>query len=372
VDVAWLGFWNMLRRMVSRFARAACGIAVLLCPFSFCLHLAAQNPGTQQSGPPSLQSAPSGAPGQPSATPSLQLHDLPPDAHTLTPAEQAQLKQQEAVNMALRLASIEARWGPEMSTPGMSISLVEAARTKAADGSTQLTYHITGSGFAAGEMLTLIQWPLDSAAQHVMSGLVLDKTGTAVCGASSTATPAPSAPSLAGSAAAAAPAAPSAPACTKTMQPNQPVVIQATVAEGEPIRVALVGDTEKNGAATTLVPFPIVKEDQGCRLQVILGVKDAAMVLVEGTGFPPNAALKVDSTTSGSTRTLHPKTTPDGRMVFAVLPEAKSQDAGQTTVSFAGLMHFPSLETDKNPPPPDPACKPAVTFSWGKGAYKPE
>lgn len=273
--------------------------------------------------------------------------------------------------MALRLASVEARWGPEMSTPGMSISLVETGRTKAADGSTQLTYHITGSGFSPGERLTLIRWPLNETAAHVMSGLTLDASGTAVCGAPSTAAAAPSAPSLAGpQAASATPVTPSAPACTTAMQANQPVEIQTTLAAGEPVRVALVGDTEKNGAAASLVPFPIENADQGCKLQVVLGVKDAAMVLVEGTGFPPNAALKVDSTTSGSTRTLHPKTTPDGRMVFAVLPEAKGQDAGQTTVTFAGVTHYPSLETNKNPPPPDPTCKPAVTFAWGKGAYK--
>jgi hypothetical protein len=337
-------------------------MAALLCPFSFSLSAAAQNPGTQPSGPPSPQSTPQGAPGQPGAAPSLQLHDLPPDAHTLTPAEEAQLKQQEAINAALRLAAVEARWGPEMSTPGMSISLVEAGKTKAADGATQLTYHITGAGFSAGERLTLIRWPLNESAAHVMSGLVLDASGTAVCGAPSTAAAAPSAPGAA--------ATPPAPSCTETMKPNQPVEIEAMVAQGEPIRVALVGDTEKNGAAATAVPFPMENTDQGCRLQVILGVKDAAMVLVEGTGFPPNTALKVDSTTAGSTRTLHPKTNPDGRMVFAVLPEAKGQDAGQTTVTFAGMMHFPSLETDKTPPPPDPTCKPSITFAWGKGAYK--
>jgi hypothetical protein len=338
-------------------------MAALLCPVSLCLSLGAQNTTAPQPGSPSQQTP--ATTGQTGTAPSLQLHDLPPDSHTLTPAEQAQLKQQEAVNMALRLASLEARWGPEMSTPGISISLVEAGRTKAADGTTQLTYHITGSGFTPGETLTLIQWPLDSAAQHVMSGLVLDGSGTAVCGAPKAAAAAPAAPG-------APSAAPAAPACTKTLQPNQPVDIQATVAAGEPVRVALVGDTEKNGAAASLVPFPIVKEDQGCRLQVILGVKDAAMVLVEGSGFPPNTALKVDSTTLGSTRTLHPKTTADGRMVFAVLPEAKGQDAGQTSVTFAGVMHDPSLETDKNPPAPGPTCKPSIQFGWGKGAYKPE
>jgi len=350
----------MLRRMVSRSARAAWRLAAFLCPLPLCLSLAAQNTGTQPAAQPPQQAAPSGE-----APPSLQLHDLPPDSHTLTPAEQAQLKQQEALNAAMRLAAIEARWGPEMSTPGMSIALAEAGRTKAADGATQLTYHITGSGFSPGERLTLVRWPLGEPAVHVMSGLVLDSRGNVVCGTPSAAAATPAAPGT-------APAAPLAPACTQTMQANQPVEVQATAAQGEAIRVALVGDTEKNGAAASAVPFPLAQEDQGCRLQVMLGVKDAAMVLVEGTGFPANTALKVDTTTLGDTRTMHPKTNADGRMVFAVLPEAKGQESGQTTVTFAGVMHYPSLETDKNPPVPDPACKPSVQFAWGKGSYKVE
>lgn len=337
-------------------------MAALFCPLPLCLTLAAQNSGTQPSGQPTQQSAPAGQPG---AAPSLQLHNLPPDSHTLTPTEQAQLKQQEALNAAMRLASIEARWGPEMSTPGMSIALAEAGRTKTADGATQITYRMTGTGFSSGERLTLVRWPLGEAAVHVMSGLTVDSSGNVVCGAASAAAATPSAPG-------AAPAATLAPACTQTMQANQPVEIQATAAQGEALRVALVGDTEKNGAATSVVPFPLAQQDQGCRLQVMLGVKDAAMVLVEGTGFPPNTSLKVDTVTSGDTRTVHPKTNGDGRMVFAVLPEAKGQDSGQTTVTFAGVLHTPSLETDKNPPAPDPSCKPSVQFPWGKDSYKPQ
>lgn len=356
--------------MVSRSAQAAWRTAAFLCPLFLGLGLAAQNTGTAPAGQPSQQSTPASGAGPTGAAPSLQLHDLPPDSHTLTPAEQAQVKQQEALNAAMRLAAIEARWGPEMSTPGMSITLAEAGRTKAADGTTQLTYHITGAGFKAGERMTLVRWPLGESAVHVMSGLVLDASGTVVCGAASAAAASPSAPPAEGSGA--KPAAPLAPACTETMQANQPVTIEATAAQGEAVRVALVGDSEKNGAAASAIPFPMASEDQGCRLQVLLGVKDAAMVLVEGTGFPPNTALKMDTTTLGDTRTLHPKTNADGRMVFAVLPEAKGQESGQTTVTFAGLMHMPSLETEKNPPAADPACKPSVQFAWGNGSYKPE
>jgi hypothetical protein len=155
------------------------------------------------------------------------------------------------------------------------------------------------------------------------------------------------------------------------MQVNQPVEIHATVAAGEPVRVALVSEDRKNGAAVTTVPFPIANEDQGCRLQVLLGMKDGAMVLIEGTGFPANTPLRLETTTAGHSRILSPKTTPDGRLVSVDLPVIKGQTSGETTVKFAGVAHVPSLETDKTPAP-DPTCAPSVTFHWGTGSYKVE
>lgn len=332
---------------------------------------AAQNPGTQQQGPPSLQ--PAGQPGtqqqpgagqQPGTGQPLQLESLPPDSHTMTPEQQAQARHAQALMMAEKLASLQAQWGPEMSTPGISIALVEAGRTKSADG-TELTYHITGSGFAPGETLTLVRWPLNAEAENVMSGLTLDASGTAVCGAPPAATDA-AAPNAPGSPA----PPPKAPNCTTKMAVNQPVEIHATVAAGEPVRVALVSEGRRNGAAVTTVPFPIANEDQGCRLQVLLGMKDATMVLIEGTGFPGNTPLRIETTTDGHSRILNPKTTPDGRLVSVDLPGVKGQASGETTVKFLGISHFPTLETNKTPPPPDPTCAPAVTFHWGAGSYK--
>lgn len=263
-----------------------------------------------------------------------------------------------------------------MSTPGLSISLVEDNRAKIADGSTQITYHIAGAGFTAGEKLSLVRWPLGAEAQTVMSGVTFDTKGIAVCSAPAAAgAPATAAPSLNGPAAGlSAPpaAAPKAPPCTQSMQPNQPIEIQATAAAGEAIRVALVGDDQRHGAATSAVPFPIEGKDKNCKLQVLLGMKDAALVLVEGTGFPPNTPMKLESITFGDTRTLNSTTNAEGRTVFATLPTAKGHDDGDTTIRFAGITHFPTLETSNAPPPADPGCAPSVTFHWGKGSYKVE
>lgn len=340
--------------MPSQSLFAVCSLSALLC-----LSAAAQQ---SPSSPQPSQTAPGQT--QSGSAPSLRLQDLPPDAHTLTPAEEAQAREQQALTAAIRLASIQAQWGRGMSTPGLSMSLVEVGRTKAADGTTQISYHITASGFTPGDSLGLIRWPLNTQAHKVMTGLTLTPEGLAICAPPQAS---PSAPSSAPASAAA-----NAPSCTTTMKPNDPVVITVTAAQGEPVRAALVDDDRSRGAAATVVPFPLTGQDQGCKLQILLGIQDASMVLVEGTGFPANTPLKVDTTTGGSTRTLHPVTNADGYFVTFELPEAKGQASGTTIVHFAGVNHQPTLEDAKTPAKPDPTCAPTVTFPWGKGTYKAE
>ncbi|MGB6870744.1 MAG: hypothetical protein WBD93_14100, partial [Acidobacteriaceae bacterium] len=130
----------------------------------------------------SQQSAPSSssAPAQQSAPP-LQLHDLPPPPHTPTPAEEAQEQQQRILMEVSRLANMQAQWGPESSTKGLSIELKEVGRTKAPDGTTQIAWQITGTGFPPDQKLQLLRWPLDAKPQVLMSGIQFDSHGVAVC-----------------------------------------------------------------------------------------------------------------------------------------------------------------------------------------------
>lgn len=344
-------------------------------------------PRTQQSPAPAQTDPAQATPG----APTLHLQDLPPDPHTPTPAEAEQQRQQAALNAAMRLASMEAGWGPSMDSPGLSIALAEVKRTKTPGGSTQITYQITGSGFAPDEKLLLVRWPLNSEAQTMMGGISFDAKGIAVCTAPApaqatlppaTATPQGTAEATVpagGLSAAPAPRAGNTPAanalppsCTETMQPQQPVELAVTAAPGEAIRAAVMSEDRKHGAANNAIPFPIANTDKGCKLQVILGMKDAALVLIEGTGFPPNTPLKLDAVTGANTRELHPKAAADGRIVVSLLTGAKGQTSGQTTVRFAGVNHTPSLQTSSTPPAPDPDCAPAVSFPWGEGSYKTE
>ena len=359
--------------MVSRFCLVACGLASLLA-----LSAAAQSSPTQSTPPSSQSATPQG--GLEPGAPPLKLQNLPPDAHTPTPAELAEEHQRQLYAEVMRLASTQAHWGAPISTPGVSVTLIEAGRTKAPDGTTRISYHLTGAGFDPGEKLWLIRWPLDHPTETVMGGLLLNPKGTVVCGAPGTSaapTPstAPAAPAPPGSAAAPAPPAPAPPpppSCTSTMKPSQPVTLEATAAPGEAIRVALVSENHKQGAATSAIPFPLASVDKSCKLQILLGMKNAAMVLVEGSGFPPNAILKLDTITGDSTKTLSAKTDPDGRLVAAMLPAEPGHPAGQSTVRYGGIIHPPTLQTSSTPLPPDPSCSPSVTIPWGPGSYKPQ
>lgn len=350
--------------MVSRSIGAVCSRAAIVsflsaCLLGFVVPCNAQTSATQTS-PTVPQSQQPQQPKQP-----LQLEDLPPDAHTLTPEQQAQLRQQQTLQAALQLAQLQARWGPAMSTPGLSASLVQVGQTKTTEGAKEVSYHVTGTGFTPGDSLSLIRWPLDGQAEAVMSGITLDPNGTAICPEK----PLPPVPTL--------PAdqprpAPKGPDCKTVMQAGQPVQLTMTGAKGEPVRIALVDNDRQRGAAATAVPFPLANEDKGCRLQVLLGLKDASMVLIDGTGFPPSTPLKLEAISGTHTRTLSPTTSNDGHFVVVDLPGQQGDVSGTATVRFAGISHVPSLEDSKNPPAPDPQCAPSVTFPWGKGSYKAE
>lgn len=375
--------------MVSRSVRAASCCAAAFC-FAF-LGLAgrAQTTSSQQSPPtqPRQQNVPP-----------LQLRDLPPEPHTPTPAEQAREQQQRILMEVAHLANLQAQWGPAASTPGMSIELKEVGRTKAPDGTTQIAWQITGKGFPADQKLELTRWPLDARPQVLMGGVQLDSQGVAICGApplpadgaasDSAQALAQAAGSLKQSGTAPAPAAPSAPApssdtpplppsCAATTKPGQPVEVRSTVAPGEAVRVALVAQSEKDGkpvrvgAETSLVPFPIQASDKGCTLQVIRGMKNAAMVLVEGTGFPANTSMKVDTVTGAETRAINTTTNANGRFILAALPALEGNDTGDTTIRMGGIIQPPSLETPKTPPP-TLSCDPSLSFHWGKDSYKPQ
>jgi hypothetical protein len=198
--------------------------------------------------------------------------------------------------------------------------------------------------------MTLLRWMLNqNALTPVMDGIVIDASGTAVCGEPlPTLSSKPDAP--AGSPEKAAVAE-----CSKSMQVNAPVEITTTAAKGEAVRVALVADDKKGGAATSAVPFPLEGENKGCKLAVLLGSRDAELVLIEGDGFKANDNFTLGAETFGEKQTLGTKPDAQGHFVAAITPYVQGHDSGDTVVFY---------QSD--------TCTPTLSFHWGKGSYKVE
>lgn len=299
----------------------------------------------QQAAPAQQQSAPSlqSPSGQQPAEPQLQLRDLPPDAHTPTPEEEAQQRAAQMRMQITRIASAQANWGPAMSTPGDSLELKETGR-KQSDAGTVISYQLMTKGFTPDMQLTLLRWPLNQPVGGVMSGIVVDSSGAAVCGGgSSTASPPANTLTF------------QAPSCAKTITPGTPITITTAVAKGEAIRVGLISVDKKHAAAASVIPFPIEGADKGCKLDVILGAKDGELILIKGEGFQKDATYMLGTEAFGQKRPLNATINDKGRFTAAVTPWVPGHDAGDTVVYYQSST-----------------CTPTVSFHWGKDTYKPE
>jgi hypothetical protein len=285
-----------------------------------------------QSGTTTAQPLAATTSATPQSTAPLQLENLPPEPHTPTPEEQAEQKRQQEVAAINRIATMEARWGAPMSTPGISVSMKEVSRTKTPEG-TEITYQVSGTGFTPGEKVSLIRWPLDGSVQTTMDGLTVSSGGQAICGK--------------------AEAGSDASACGNTMQPDQPLEVKAVAAPGEAIRIALLDSEQKRGAATSVIPYPVSGADKGCKLQLMLGLKNAALVLLEGDGFPPNATITLHTESWGLKQAITTKSNADGHLITATMSGVKGHDSGETTISYEGTT-----------------CTPSLKYSWGVDSYK--
>jgi hypothetical protein len=88
---------------------------------------------------------------------------------------------------------------------------------------------------------------------------------------------------------------------------------------------------------------------------MMLGSKDAELVLIEGDGFKPNVPFTMGSETFGVKKPMETKLDAQGHFVAAIAPYVAGHDNGDTVVYF---------QSD--------ACTPTFSFHWGKDSYKAE
>lgn len=261
--------------------------------------------------------------------PPLKLQSLPPEPQTLTPAQQKALETKRIVAAINTLARNQANWGPAMSTPGTALALINKGHKSTPEG-TQATFALHATGFQPGDSLTLLRWPLDARVKQVTSGLTVDASGQVIC------------PEI------------SQGDCLSSMQPGDPVHVEDIAARGEPLRVAIVAADGKKRAESTVIPFPLEATSNSCKLEVILGTKNAGLVLLEGAGFPVSSKIELHIVTYGQDHPVTTNTTPSGGLIVAVLPAVSGHTSGTTTISYHGNT-----------------CSPSLAFPWGLNSYHP-
>lgn len=264
-----------------------------------------------------------------STTPALHLESLPPLPHALTPAQQRALEAKRILAAVNKLARSQANWGPPMSTPGFSLAVLDKGHKSTPEG-TQVTFSLHAKGFQPGDSINLVRWPLDSPVKRVATGLTVDGSGQVIC------------PEI------------SQGDCLASMRPGDPVHVKDIAARGEPLRVAVISANGKKRAEATIIPFPLEDTSNACKLEVILGAKNASLVLVEGAGFPSSAKVELHIVSYGQDHPITTTTSARGGLIVAVLPTIAGHASGTTTISYKGS-----------------SCSPSLSFPWGKGSYHP-
>jgi hypothetical protein len=236
--------------------------------------------------------------------------EAPVGDQKLTPQEIARL-----------LAQAHQEWAVGSDSPLASVSLKEVARTGAL-----YTYNLYASGMSRNKLYNVIAWPVNQPrAVEVVKGIALDAVGLAIC------------PGQLGT-------------CGDITKPNQPVNLSITVAPGRPVRVGLISQDEAERAFMKNIPLPIRGVDKTCKIEAVTLTQNASMVLIEGSGFPPNADinLRLLNTSDPTPTEGKAKAEADGSYSMTVLPLGQGQAFGTEKIEVKS-----------------PTCNPSLSFEWG-------
>lgn len=142
------------------------------------------------------------------------------------------------------------------------------------------------------------------------------------------------------------------------------VEVAPVAAIGEPIRYMLDSLDEELQIVGTLVPHPVVAEDEGCRLEVKIAQPDAAAVLIFVEGIKPKSRIPVVLQSANGAVTSVLIADADGRAVLAGFPRVPQRTQGILKVTAEGSSCLPSVEL-----PWGTTAPPAVGQPLGGGSH---
>ena len=134
--------------------------------------------------------------------------------------------------------------------------------------------------------------------------------------------------------------------------PGDELVVTTVTRSAEPIRFLFARRDGELGLYATLIPHPVMAEEQGCRVEVRIAQPDATAVLIVADGFPAKdkMTLVIESGEEAVSEVL--TTNADGRAVMAVFPFVPGKTHGVLKASAQG-----------------PNCLPQVVFPWGEETH---
>jgi len=125
-------------------------------------------------------------------------------------------------------------------------------------------------------------------------------------------------------------------------------------ARGEPVRFVLASSDGKTLIPGTVIPYPIVSEDHGCRLETRLALPDGGAVLIYADGLPPNSEIPIRSISEDEQHPGVLHTNAAGHAATIDLPYVRGKEAGTLQVIVSTKQ-----------------CSASVEIPWGKGSYSP-
>lgn len=225
-----------------------------------------------------------------------------------------------AQNPVENLVRMHEAWGPKASSAGTSLVIKESARS----GQT-IKFRLIATGLPSNGTYSLLAWPVtQKGPSEILRGVTLDGSGMAIC-------------------------AGTAGTCGSSDKPNDPIDLVLRPVQGEPVRLGLVSTDGATKVFAKIVPVPLIGEDHGCSIQAILLTPGSELVLIVGSGFPPDGALTMDSTSEGEHHSSEGKTDANGSYTSAILPYKKGVEKGIAEVNLKS-----------------PQCAPSLSVRWGR------
>jgi hypothetical protein len=228
-------------------------------------------------------------------------------------------EEKKASDSAQRLIAMHEAWGAKASTPNMSLEVKQDWLRSGSHANQLVVFRLYAKGLPKG-IYSIVQWPVTrNSPSEMLRGVTLDESGLAICAG----TPR---------------------TCGSPDKPNDAIDLPFSPVPGEPVRLGLVSADGATKVFAKLVPRPLRGEDHGCSVEATLLTPAAEIILIEGSGFPPNSDLVLDSNSEGERHSGPGKVGPDGSYVSGVLPYKAGVKFGKVQVNLKSAKCSPSVE----------------------------